>query len=87
MKIIKYMKNEIDLKKVSTRDLMNEVSRRNDVLVVGNWYFKQHIIDKMTYLGIPTTKENIKRVFEEKDLGLESARDDLEDFLLQTFES
>lgn len=75
------MKDKIDLKKIPTKDLMDEVSKRNDVLIVGNWFYKQHIIEKMTYLNIPTTKANLKRVFEEKDLGLDSAREDLECFL------
>jgi hypothetical protein len=34
-----------ELKQYTSEKLMQELKRRNDIIIIGNWYFKQHITD------------------------------------------
>jgi hypothetical protein len=34
-----------ELKKYSSEELAGELKRRNDIIIIGSWYFKQHITD------------------------------------------
>jgi hypothetical protein len=79
------MKTRLDLTKISTMELMSEISKRNDILIVGNWYFKGHIVAILETLDIKLTKEILNEILQEKNLGIDSAKDDLENFILENF--
>ncbi len=35
----------INLSNFTTEELMQEIRNRNDIVIVGNWYYKDHIMD------------------------------------------
>ena len=81
------MKNKIE--DISTEDLIQELSNRQDVIFVGNYYDASHIVDYMNELDIEPSKENQDIFFNKYSgigkLGLDFANDDLEEALLTTF--
>ena len=78
------------LKHFRTEDLMNEVFKRNDIIFIGNYFFKNHIKEEMERLGILASEKNLKKFFDrfsgDMSLGVDFARDDLEEFLNDMFD-
>jgi hypothetical protein len=56
------MKKQQILNFLSSKELLDELERRKDILFVGNFYEEEHIISALKALGYKTSSRNIKRV-------------------------
>ena len=79
------------IESVSTKELMDEICRRNDIVIIGNWYYKEHIKDIASENDISISDEQLDEFIDinspylNNESIFEQAKDDLvclmQDFL------
>ena len=81
------MNKDKTLKIFSTEELMEEVAKRDDIIIIGNWFYREHIKEAMIHLNIKPTNAKLDKVMQEKNLGIDFAREDLENYLWEEIEN